>query len=502
MKIEQIFYLFIWSASTLYALFRFKNSCAHHFIISPTDFTKGWYILGYRIKDNSDIEWIILTTTFKKFNLFLFFQVFSTNILRIFFTRKREIIPIFYTVFSVICLSLIIGYAAVAVFIFYLLLMYIFHKLWKKSLCYIVTACALFLMHHSLFNFMQISLSMGHSESFLFDVGLAWLILKSLSFAVDRMNDVEKKLCRSSTFEDIFCLLAYSLYLPVVFTGPIISYENFYNQIFKTAQPLPLKELVSRFLHLLRQILFYFLYEFFLHYIYSHAVQFYPDAVKNYDSFALCGLGYALPMMFFLKYYIIYGVSKCIAKLEDIELPPPPKCISCIHLSSHFAKHFDRGLYLWILKYLYMPIVNNKWTLLRKIQALCICFSFVCIWHGMDTSIVISTSLNCVLVASEIAVQFFLTTKIGRLFEEIPHGPRTRISAAFATPHFLMMCISCCFFLSNFDIGMLIIERVILGGITPLLPLILIMYCGCHVSMKWKEHQQNDKSVNMSNKSN
>ncbi|PRD33941.1 UNVERIFIED_CONTAM: rasp [Trichonephila clavipes] len=340
--------------------------------------------------DNSDVEWLILTSTFKKFYMLFLFQVICTNIiLRV----NRTITPFFYTVFSVISLSLIIGYAAAAVFIFYPSLI--------KSLCYMMTICALFFIHHPLFNFIRVNIPMGDSESFLFDVGIAWLILKSLSFAIDRI-DSKKTSCGMSIFTDIFCVLSYSLYLPVLFTGPIITYETFCNQMLKTAQPLPLKELIHRFLLLVRHILWYFVYEFLLHYIYSHAVQFYPDAVQNYDSFALCGLGYALPKMFFLKYYIIYGVSKCISKLEDIELPPPPKCISCVHLSSELWRHFDRGLYLWILKYLYLPAGG---------------------------------------------------------------------------------------------------ARVHDGGITPLGPLLLIMYCGCHVSISWKEHQQNSKPVIMYNKS-
>ncbi|GFW96681.1 protein-cysteine N-palmitoyltransferase HHAT [Trichonephila clavipes] len=413
--------------------------------------------------DNSDVEWLILTSTFKKFYMLFLFQVICTNIiLRV----NRTITPFFYTVFSVISLSLIIGYAAAAVFIFYPSLMYIFHTFHRKSLCYMMTICALFFIHHPLFNFIRVNIPMGDSESFLFDVGIAWLILKSLSFAIDRI-DSKKTSCGMSIFTDIFCVLSYSLYLPVLFTGPIITYETFCNQMLKTAQPLPLKELIHRFLLLVRHILWYFVYEFLLHYIYSHAVQFYPDAVQNYDSFALCGLGYALPKMFFLKYYIIYGVSKCISKLEDIELPPPPKCISCVHLSSELWRHFDRGLYLWILKYLYLPAGGAR-------------------VHD---------------VASEIAVKFFLTTETGKLFKTFSPGAQTRISAAFATPHFLMMCISCCFFLSNFHIGMLIIKRVVLGGITPLGPLLLIMYCGCHVSISWKEHQQNSKPVIMYNKS-
>ncbi|CAL1261612.1 unnamed protein product [Larinioides sclopetarius] len=408
----------IWSASIFYSLFKFKKSSEYHPRYSPDDFSKGWNIFSLEtMKDNSDLEWLILTSTFKRFYLILLFQVICTQII----LRINK-------------------YA---------------------------------------------SLALRDLESFLFDVALAWLSIKSLSFAVDRIN---AKIHGRLTSSDIFSILVYCFYLPVFFTGPIMNYETFC-EMQKSSRPIPLKEFISRFLHLLFcRISWYFVYELFLLFIYSSAVQFYPDQVANYDSWALCGLGYALPMMFFLKYFVLYGTANAIGKLEGFELPPPPKCISCIHQSSFLWRHFDRGLYLWILKYLYHPVINSQWkNMFRKILALGVCFGFVCIWHGMDKSICVSSTMNCLLVASEIIVKFILTTRSGKTFEKLPTTMKIRISAALSTPHFLMMCLSCCFFLSNFEIGMLLVKRIFSGDVYPLVPLLIIMYCGCHVSMDSKE---------------
>ncbi|CAL1261613.1 unnamed protein product [Larinioides sclopetarius] len=363
--------------------------------------------------------------------------------------------------------------------------MFILHRIGRKLICYLLTIFTLLLAHHPSFHFIKASLALRDLESFLFDVALAWLSIKSLSFAVDRIN---AKIHGRLTSSDIFSILVYCFYLPVFFTGPIMNYETFC-EMQKSSRPIPLKEFISRFLHLLFcRISWYFVYELFLLFIYSSAVQFYPDQVANYDSWALCGLGYALPMMFFLKYFVLYGTANAIGKLEGFELPPPPKCISCIHQSSFLWRHFDRGLYLWILKYLYHPVINSQWkNMFRKILALGVCFGFVCIWHGMDKSICVSSTMNCLLVASEIIVKFILTTRSGKTFEKLPTTMKIRISAALSTPHFLMMCLSCCFFLSNFEIGMLLVKRIFSGDVYPLVPLLIIMYCGCHVSMDSKE---------------
>lgn len=53
----------------------------------------------------------------------------------------------------------------------------------------------------------------------------------------------------------------------------------------------------------------------------------------------------------------------------------------------------------------------------KRIYALVICFSFVCLWHGSDSAICISSVLNCLLVSSEVAVKHLSTSKIGIKFQ-------------------------------------------------------------------------------------
>lgn len=64
------------------------------------------------------------------------------------------------------------------------------------------------------------------TESFLFDVGFAWLLAKSLSFAIDRIEKNQHK-----NTSDISIILAYCLYIPAFFTGPVLSYDNFCKEV-------------------------------------------------------------------------------------------------------------------------------------------------------------------------------------------------------------------------------------------------------------------------------
>lgn len=66
------------------------------------------------------------------------------------------------------------------------------------------------------------------NESFLFDIGLTWIMAKSLSFMCDRINlGIHKHI----TVYDFSVIVSYCLYLPSVFTGPVLSYEYFVNQV-------------------------------------------------------------------------------------------------------------------------------------------------------------------------------------------------------------------------------------------------------------------------------
>lgn len=76
--------------------------------------------------------------------------------------------------------------------------------------------------------YFQSSFIKGESESFLFDIALTWIMAKSLSFMCDRINlGIHKRI----SLHDFSAIISYCLYLPAVFTGPILSYEFFVMQV-------------------------------------------------------------------------------------------------------------------------------------------------------------------------------------------------------------------------------------------------------------------------------
>lgn len=74
------------------------------------------------------------------------------------------------------------------------------------------------------------------------------------------------------------------------------------------------------------------------------------QVVQNLNPWALYGLGYCMGQFFLNKYVVIYGICNTLCNLDNVKAPPPPKCIARIHLYSDMWKHFDRGLYKFLIR--------------------------------------------------------------------------------------------------------------------------------------------------------
>ncbi|XP_075722361.1 protein-cysteine N-palmitoyltransferase HHAT-like protein isoform X3 [Rhipicephalus microplus] len=160
-------------------------------------------------------------------------------------------------------------------------------------------------------------------------------------------------------------------------------------------------------------------------------------------------------------------------------------------LLHYFYRHFDRGLYLWIQRYIYRPIVANGWTPRRRMIGAAASFAFVCSWHGMDSAVVVWCTLNFVGISTELLMEVIRNRNSWKKIEGTFFGGMRLqfLRAAVSAPHFLFSMFSCMFFLSNVDIGLIFFRRIICGYPIPLVPTLLVMYCGCHVSidiMDWE----------------
>ena len=96
---------------------------------------------------------------------------------------------------------------------------------------------------------------------------------------------------------------------------------------------------------LIRYLFWMVFYEVSLHFIYYSAVIFDVQLVSRLSYWELCGLGYWLGQAFMVKYVVLYGLPGVLARLDGVDAPLVPHCLSYLTLYSQVWKWFDKGLY-------------------------------------------------------------------------------------------------------------------------------------------------------------
>lgn len=75
-------------------------------------------------------------------------------------------------------------------------------------------------------------------------------------------------------------------------------------------------------------------FDFVLHYFYFTSLAYHLTVIQSLSQWTLVGIGYCQGQFFMVKYIIMWGVSSCIAQLDQFKPPKGPKCISHIYLYS------------------------------------------------------------------------------------------------------------------------------------------------------------------------
>lgn len=99
---------------------------------------------------------------------------------------------------------------------------------------------------------------------------IAWIELRCISFCIDYIDNKDSKnIPKPQSFLN---MLSYVIYLPVLYSGPVILYKDFERSFTSPAEPL--LDRVKRFsCDIFLFLLYYFAMELALHFIHFHALQ-------------------------------------------------------------------------------------------------------------------------------------------------------------------------------------------------------------------------------------
>ncbi|XP_071637796.1 protein-cysteine N-palmitoyltransferase Rasp isoform X11 [Temnothorax longispinosus] len=417
------------------------------------DFDSGWIWVGKK-RDISDQEWLILCY--------------------------------WYIVSSIIFLYHYLGTLSMLCAILQPSFLHILTHICSKNTAWTIHILYLFVIHilKTPNGTFQSWLGITDEKHYILTLLMCWIHLRSISHNMDSIDD------QFSNSNNFIQKLAYCLYLPTLFLGPLILYHEFVESINQPHEYWNYQRLLTFILNLVRYMFWLYVTELLLHFIYTNAIQYHSQVVQNLNSWALYGLGYCMGQFFFNKYVVIYGTCSSLCYLDNIKAPSQPKCIARIHLYSDMWKHFDRGLYKFLIRYIYVPIQKSqKYRYFGKLFASFTCFTFVFIWHGIQMNIFIWTLLNFIgIIIENIGVSIGKSKQYHKILNMYLSSRNTkRLHCMLASPLLAISAISNFYFLGGREIGNIFIQNILYDGSWKSLSILLFfLYCCCHVSVDVK----------------
>uniref|UniRef100_A0A224YGU8 Acyltransferase required for palmitoylation of hedgehog hh family of secreted signaling n=1 Tax=Rhipicephalus zambeziensis TaxID=60191 RepID=A0A224YGU8_9ACAR len=284
--------------------------------------------------------------------------------------------------------------------------------------------------------------------------------------------------------------------MPTVFLGPLQNYHDYAAQLDKVRPQCTLREIGAAISGVLRSCAHFLLAEVMAHYLYSSAMSQWPWMIGKLDPASLVGFGLSLLFFFYVRYVFNYGVAGALARAEGIEVPPHAKCIARLNRCSQFWRYFDRGMHLYIRRYIYEPVAGGRKGATWLVLGTAASFAFTWFWHDMEKSDGIWCALSVVGITVEVLVAQARKSTFVRNLESRYLVTPERIretKALIGSPHYLLTICACMFHLTELNVVLVLCRGVLLGFPFPLVPVLVFLYSACHVSFDVAEWEATEK---------
>ncbi|OXU20951.1 hypothetical protein TSAR_011068 [Trichomalopsis sarcophagae] len=480
-----------WSGAVFYSIYCVHLSTDRYFRDyddAYSDFAPGWSFVKRKV-DVSDEEWRIWIPLMFQLVPWIALQVFVSQCLKI-LCHNKTLLCSWYAALSVIFLWNYFGLLSTLCTLLLPCISCLLASLRSKVISWIVHTATLALIYYAKVSdvIFREWLMLEDEEYFMLTAAICWIQLRSISYSIDSIESY-KHVDVWGFVQDLLQNLAYCLYLPTLFLGPVIFYQQFLDGVNKPFTQWGKEKSLRIFSSLVRYTFWMYFTQLALHYVYFNALRFHPEFVISLRPWAFYGLGYCMGQYFLNKYVVVYGLTSTVCRAEDIDAPPQPKCIGRIHLYSDMWKHFDRGLYKFLLRYIYIPC--NPKSAIGKFFASAVCFTFIYLWHGMHLYIFIWAFLNFFgLFIETIAksISGFFYQNIIRI--SISPQNKRRLECMISSPLLALSAISNFYFFAGDEIGHMYIYRVFRESWTATATLLLALYCCCQTSTEVKQFEK------------
>ncbi|XP_066861725.1 protein-cysteine N-palmitoyltransferase HHAT-like protein isoform X1 [Kogia breviceps] len=294
-------------------------------------------------------------------------------------------------------------------------------------------------------------------QEVLFHGGSGFTVLRCTSFALESCAHPDRRYSLAD-------LLKYNFYLPFFFFGPIMTFDRFHAQV---SQVEPVRR-EGELWHIRAQaglsVVAIVAVDIFFHFFYILTIPSDLKFASRLPDSALAGLAYSNLVYDWVKAAVLFGVVNTVARLDHLDPPRPPKCITALYV---FAEtHFDRGINDWLCRYVYDHIGGEHTAVIPELAATVATFAITTLWLGPCDTVYLWSCLNCFGLNFELWVQKLAEWgPLARIEQaSLSEQMSRRVRAIFGAMNFWAIIMYNLVSLNSFEFTELVAQRLLLTG--------------------------------------
>ncbi|XP_078350071.1 protein-cysteine N-palmitoyltransferase HHAT-like [Oculina patagonica] len=487
--LEISLYWVLWISLSSYAMYSiFRASQDHKDEIYEEDLKEGWQFLGK--KDVTDFEWEFWTSAMKSLMPAMLLHTIGGLIFSRFLPQKK---PSYCLMFTLCFLLYSLGFLPVLFMVGHCLLVYTCCFIFKSiPALWICTLGIVLSLQTNAAKIWQLELLSTNLEIKNFTLFVSMMgNLRCISFGMDyvwRSREVEKdKPVKPYSLMD---LLVYNFYFPLFANGPVVTFDTFQKTFYQPFKSFSSEEIKSLLKDTARTLWWYFFLEGYLHFFYSTAFTQDPSLFTSLSNWALTGIMYSQLNIFLLKYKVFYCCTGVLARVDRVEVPLPPRCVTTLWLFTDMWKYFDRGLNVWMKRYIYVPLGGSRKGVIRQMTGSFLAFAFIWLWHGGHVHTMWWFIPNWLgVVVESVAGIVLMLPSVKRLEDKLSPAASRRVRAIFGVVTLTCLILSNLVFLCGSEPVWFYIKRIFLfGWPSSTLLLLFTIYLIVQTNMELNRH--------------
>ncbi|XP_016377815.1 protein-cysteine N-palmitoyltransferase HHAT-like isoform X2 [Sinocyclocheilus rhinocerous] len=480
---EMTAYWILSFSSHLYSFYQLHRFSKEHEVSLDREvqLERGFLIWGFK-KDPTDFEWSFWNEWAWQSLLWSLIGHAVVSRLAAYFLPQFRLAVL--TVYGVLSAGWLLGVRGLTLLMLHLSITLVVAQLRSSILSWVCSLLLLSTLNVTAFQDLQRGWYTSEDQYYLLLFSTAVCSLRCISFSLElcwcplqargpnHCPPIEVKGLKTLIFQ-FYKLTAYCFYHPLFYNGPIVTFRDFSEQIDRPVCKVSVVYVLSG---ILRVCVWWCLAEFMIHFMYMHAIQSNETYLEMLPPWALGGLALALVQFFYVKYLVLFGVVSLLVRLDGLEPPKLPRCVSIMYSFTG----------MW--RYIYVPLGGSRHGVLRKLVSTALAFGFVCFWHGCHDYLQYWALLNWigVLVENVLALLFSSRPLHHVIVRCLSPRMQRRGLALISALSTAFLILSNLLFLGGIHVGRIFWKRLFIQGWSSVaIPMVAFLYCFAQVGIEW-----------------